>query len=118
MNGLVLLVLILNAIAAGAGAVLALFAAIRPGVLSRDQPITPGQRFYARMYAGKGVPFGILAALLPFMAPGPGTGIVLALAAASQLVDAGLGLRRRELPQVIGSVVAAGLHVATGVLIW
>lgn len=110
--------LFLNAAAAAAGITLALIAAVRPSRLFTEGGDSPGERFYARMYAGKAVPLGALAALLPFAGSSPATGLVLVVAACSQAADAVLGLRRQDSRQVVGSLAAMTIHAVVGLLIW
>ncbi len=113
-----IVLLLLNAVVAAAGIALALVAALRPSALLHGAHGGVGERFYARMYAAKAVPLGLLAAIAPFAAPGVAAGLCLIAAALSQAADAVIGLARGDWRQAGGSLVAVVVHVVVAVAIW
>ncbi len=114
----VIVLFALNAILAASGVVFAVLAALRPSALAGEGAEGVGVHFYARMYAAKAVPFGVLAAVVPFLATGAVPGVCLLCAAVSQAVDATIGFGRRDMRQTGGSVVAAVVHAVVAALIW
>jgi len=71
--------------------------------MSKSQEISAGERFFARMYAARAVPFGIVTAVIPFVAASDvaTARLVLMAAMAVQIVDAGIGIRRREQAMIV-----------------
>lgn len=108
-------------VATGAFAVVA---AARPQSLTGEEPVTPGQRYYAQMYAARAVPLAV-AGLATVAAARGGTdaandaargagdgwgaaaGAVLGTAAAAQLADAAIGVAYGRRPQMVAPLVAA-----------
>ncbi|QIS24477.1 hypothetical protein F6W96_27420 [Nocardia terpenica] len=78
---------------------------------------TAGERFYARVYAARAVPLGLLAGSVPFLSHGIVSALVLAVAALAQAADAVLGAQRREAVMVAGPLFACVVHVITAVAV-
>jgi hypothetical protein len=114
----VVVLLIVNAVLALVGAGLAAMAARRPSSMSYSPEPSPGERFYARMYAVRGIPLGLLAAVVPLLFAGPAAALTLVAAAAAQVGDALIGAARRETRMIAGGGIAAAVHVAAAVVIW
>ena len=108
---------ILNAIAATISTVSSLLAVFQPQIMSKSREVSAGERFFAQMYAARAVPLGVVTAAAPFVAPSDITSVRLVLMAAMvvQIVDAGIGIRRREVAMIIGPSIAAIIH---GITAW
>ena len=108
---------ILNAIAATISTVSSLLAVFRPQIMSKSQEVSAGERFFAQMYAARAVPLGAVTAVVPFIAASDISTVKLVLMAAMvvQVVDAGIGVRRREVAMIIGPSIAAIIH---GITAW
>ncbi|MDQ1287297.1 MAG: hypothetical protein QG622_862 [Actinomycetota bacterium] len=109
--------LCLNTLAALSGAGFALLAVARPQAMSGSSAPTSGERFFASMYAARSIPLGLLAAGLPWATRGAAVTWLLFLAAAIQLLDVAIGVRRTEVGMIIGPTVAAVIHVAAGMAV-
>ncbi|PRY44474.1 hypothetical protein [Umezawaea tangerina] len=112
-----IVLLVLNALVATAGTGFAVAAAVRPESLSYSDAPTAGERFYAWMYTARGVPLGVLTAVVPFVATGTAAVLCLVAAAVAQAADAGIGLSRGERRMVVGAGVATLVHVVTAVAV-
>ena len=108
---------ILNAIAATISTVSSLLAVFQPQIMSKSREVSAGERFFAQLYAARAVPLGVVTAAAPFVAPSDITSVRLVLMAAMavQLVDAGIGIRRREVAMIVGPSIAAIVH---GTMAW
>ncbi|WP_303158652.1 hypothetical protein [Actinomyces sp.] len=106
---------VLNAIAATISTVSSLLAVFRPQIMSKSQEVSAGERFFAQMYAARAVPLGAVTAVVPFIAASDISTVKLVLMAAMvvQVVDAGIGVRRREVAMIIGPSIAAIVHGLT-----
>ena len=106
---------VLNAIAATISTVSSLLAVFRPQIMSKSQEVSAGERFFAQMYAARAVPLGAVTAVVPFIAASDISTVKLVLMAAMvvQIVDAGIGVRRREMAMIIGPSIAAIVHGLT-----
>ena len=106
---------ILNAIAATISTVSSLLAVFRPQIMSKSQEVSAGERLFAQMYAARAVPLGAVTAVVPFIAASDISTVKLVLMAAMvvQVVDAGIGVRRREVAMIIGPSIAAIVHGLT-----
>ena len=106
---------VLNAIAATISTVSSLLAVFRPQIMSKSQEVSAGERFFAQMYAARAVPLGAVTAVVPFIAASDISTVKLVLMAAMvvQIVDAGIGIRRREVAMIIGPSIAAIVHGLT-----
>ena len=106
---------VLNAIAATISTVSSLLAVFRPQIMSKSQEVSAGERFFAQMYAARAVPLGAVTAVVPFIAASDISTVKLVLMAAMvvQVVDAGIGIRRREVAMIIGPSIAAIVHGLT-----
>ena len=109
--------LILNLVAALASAGWAGAALVRPAVLSGTASPDYGEKFYARMYAARTIPLGLLTGLLPFWAHGLPVAGVLFTAAAVQLADAGIALGKHDRGMMLGALAGTAIHAAAGVLL-
>ncbi|WP_033337588.1 hypothetical protein [Catenuloplanes japonicus] len=109
--------LLVNAALSAATIVFALLGALRPSALSHSPEPSPGERFYGRMYALRGVPLGVLALVLPLARSGPAVAAVLIAAAFAQVGDGVLGIARREWTMVAGPLVVTAVHVATALAV-
>jgi hypothetical protein len=96
---------LVTALVTSLGGVVAL---IRPEQLIKGSPIGPGGSFYAKLYAARAIPFGIVAGLLPYFCHGPVVPIVLILAAVIQAGDIAIGVQLK-IPRVILGASAATL---------
>lgn len=85
--------------------------------MSKSQEVSAGERFFAQMYAARAVPLGAVTAVVPFIAASDISTVKLVLMAAMvvQVVDAGIGVRRREVAMIIGPSIAAIVH---GLTVW
>ena len=85
--------------------------------MSKSQEVSAGERFFAQMYAARAVPLGAVTAVVPFIAASDISTVKLVLMAAMvvQVVDAGIGVRRREVAMIIGPSIAAIVH---GITAW
>ena len=106
---------ILNAIAATISTVSSLLAVFQPQIMSKSREVSAGERFFAQMYAARAVPLGAVTAVVPFIAASDISTVKLVLMAAMvvQVVDAGIGVRRREVAMIIGPSIAAIVHGLT-----
>lgn len=106
---------VLNAIAATISTVSSLLAVFRPQIMSKSQEVSAGERLFAQMYAARAVPLGAVTAVVPFIAASDISTVKLVLMAAMvvQVVDAGIGVRRREVAMIIGPSIAAIVHGLT-----
>jgi len=107
--------LCLNTLAALLGAAFGVLAVARPQAMSGSSAPTPAERYFAALYAARSVPLGLLAAGLPWAARGAGVTWLLFLAAAIQLLDAAIGVRRKEIGMILGPTAAAVIHTAAGI---
>ena len=110
---------VLNVIAATVSTVSSLLTVVQPQIMSKSREVSAGERFFAQMYAARAVPLGVVTAAVPFVAPSDITSVRLVLMAAMavQIVDAGIGIRRREVSMVVGPSIAAIVHGLTAWLI-
>ena len=83
--------------------------------MSKSQEVSAGEKFFAQMYAARAVPLGAVTAVVPFIAASDISTVKLVLMAAMvvQIVDAGIGVRRREMAMIIGPSIAAIVHGLT-----
>ena len=83
--------------------------------MSKSREVSAGERFFAQMYAARAVPLGAVTAVVPFIAASDISTVKLVLMAAMvvQVVDAGIGVRRREVAMIIGPSIAAIVHGLT-----
>ena len=108
---------VLNVIAATVSTVSSLLTVVQPQIMSKSREVSAGERFFAQMYAARAVPLGVVTAAVPFVAPSDITSVRLVLMAAMavQIVDAGIGIRRREQAMIVGPSIAAIVH---GTMAW
>jgi len=103
---------LLNLLTSTISTLFAITSLTSPSELSKTPPslVSPGERFYARMYAARSIPFGILASLLPFWSRGPAVSAVLVVAGVIQGADVAIGVLRRDRWMVIGAGVGTVVH--------
>ena len=108
---------VLNVIAATVSTASSLLTVVQPQIMSKSREVSAGERFFAQMYAARAVPLGVVTAAVPFVAPSDITSVRLVLMAAMavQIVDAGIGIRRREQAMIVGPSIAAIVH---GTMAW
>jgi hypothetical protein len=98
----------------------AVFASFRPGVLTSGLGAeTPPSKFYAQMYAIRGVPLGIATAviiLVNLATPGV-TRWWLVVSGLVQLGDAALAIRHRMRGMTIGAGIAGVVHLVSAALV-
>lgn len=87
-----------------------IIAAVRPTIMSKSQQVSPGEQFYAMMYASRAIPLGLLAAVAPFTLQGLALQLILIAAALAQLGDAAIGFKRREWGMVAFPMMLAILY--------
>ena len=98
----------LGIISAGFGVV----ALIRPQTLDPSWDGESGGRFYPAMYAARGIPLGLLVAVVVWLDPArPLTLLVLVAAAVTQLGDVAIGVVHRVPGMVVFPLVVALLHL-------
>ncbi|MEU7618126.1 hypothetical protein AB0B27_18830 [Micromonospora rifamycinica] len=114
--GMIVLVVLNTAVSVG-GMGFAAVAAARPTTLSHGDSSTKGERLYAWMYAIRGIPFGLLTAVVPFLEHGPAAVLCLLAAAVAQVGDAWIGVHRHENRQIVGPTLAAVIHLITAIAI-
>jgi len=107
----------LNLLVSLASAVAAVMALIRPASLSGSSHVEGGEIFYVRMYAARSVPFGLTAAIVPFLRRGTAVAAVLFTAAAIQAVDVIIAAENKKRGMMIGGSVGALVHLVCGVAI-
>jgi len=112
---MVLVLSILNALAALASAAFGVVALVNPQSLSRSEG--RDSPFFSWMYAARTIPLGLFVALVPFLRHGSVVALILSLAALVQLVDAGIGLQQRNLRLTLGALVAAVIHIVCGLVL-
>lgn len=103
----------LNLLAASASALGGIVGLAKPCTMSGSSQVTPGELFYARMYAVRALPFGIVAGLLPFWYQGPAVASVLFTAALIQAADVVIGVGKRDFGMVTGASIGMGLHLVS-----
>ncbi|RDW61991.1 hypothetical protein BP6252_11424 [Coleophoma cylindrospora] len=106
-----IVIIIFNVIAAAASAVASGIALFNPSSLSGSTQVEPGEVFYARMYAVRAIPFGIVVGVLPFWFHGTAVATLLYTAALIQAVDVVIGLGKRDWGMAAGASVGTIIHV-------
>ncbi|MFC3892850.1 hypothetical protein ACFOWZ_15345 [Lentzea rhizosphaerae] len=117
MSAGMILLAVLNGIVSLLSTGFAIVAAVRPSSLSHETTPTTGERFYAWMYSARGVPLGLLVCVVPFVAAGPVSALVLITAAVVQAGDAAIGAHRREARMTVAPAIAAVVHVITALAV-
>jgi hypothetical protein len=92
-------------------------AALRPSLFTHDADPTAGERFYARMYAARAVPLGLLAGVVPFFPHGPLSALALVAAAIAQAVDVAIGVQRRDAQLIPGALFGCIVYVITAIAV-
>lgn len=110
---------IANAVAAVASVAAATLALAKPTAFTHAPAAGDGDAFYARMYAARAIPLGLLAAAAPFLPAltGSPTRLILLTAATSQAADIAIAAPRREWGMVVGGSVGAAVHTIAATII-
>lgn len=109
--------LLLNLLASSASAVAAAIAVIRPASVSNSAHITAGEHFYARMYAVRSIPLGVIAGFLPFWYGGPAVASVLFTAGVVQAADVVIGVGEGDRGMIMEASVETVFHLLCGYVI-
>lgn len=105
-------IIVLNAITSLASASLALLALVRPAKMSESPIVTFGERYYARLYAARSLPFELASAVLPLTTHGEPVFFLLLFATAIQAGDVAIAVAARKRGMAFGATAAALIHVA------
>ena len=106
--------LVLNVLVSLSSIVVAIIALKRPEMFSHSTSSLRGEIFYARVFAARTIPFGFATGMLPFYPGGPSAAWLLFTAAVVQVLDAIIGLERKERPQAVLASIAAIVHALCG----
>ena len=109
------LVIILNLVVSFASAAAAFVAVKRPSLLSGASRVSSAELFYARMYAARSLPFGLLAGLLPLRFGGVAVMWVLFTASAVQLLDVAIAIKQKAKGMIVGASIGTIVHALCGV---
>jgi hypothetical protein len=109
--------LILNTVVASASTLSGVLAFFKPQLFLDVNEVSESEKFYSRMYAIRAIPIGILFIVLPWVATGIIVSILLFLGALIQVLDAILGIMRRNVKMIIGPSFAAIIHIICGILL-
>lgn len=110
---------IINAVISLSTIVAAGLALAQPKMFSGSRHVVEGEQFFAKMYASRAIPLGILAGVLPFFAFADQwpTKILLIFAALVQVIDVVIGVGKKEWGMVGGAASAVVVHGLTAWLI-
>jgi hypothetical protein len=106
--------LYMNLVVSAVSAVAGVIAFIRPAAWSGSNHVERGETFYARMYAARAIPFGVIAGILPFLAAGPAVAWIIFTAAVIQIADVVIALSKKDLRMTIGASLAAAVYILCG----
>lgn len=108
---------IINAIAALTTVIAACIGLFRPSMFSGSKAADLGEVFYSRMYASRAIPLGVLTGVVPFVSMDDVivTKMVLLAASLVQLCDVAMGFSKKEWGMLGGAMVAAVVH---GLVAW
>ncbi|MBU3062589.1 hypothetical protein KO481_29125 [Nocardia sp. NEAU-G5] len=118
MSAGMIVLTVLNGVFSLIGVGFAVASAVRPSAMSREANPTAGEHLYARVYAARAVPLGILAGAVPFFPHSTVGALVLVVAAIAQAADAAIGAQRREPAMVAGPLFACIVHTITAIAIF
>ncbi len=107
----------LNLLIALASALFGVFALFRPTLINPAAGDSGGEIFFARMYAARAVPFGLIAGFVPLFFGGWPVATLLFAAALTQLADVVIGRNHRLTGMTVGALVAALVHAALGLML-
>lgn len=108
--------IIFNSLIALGSIVAALLACLHPTLMSRSHRAENGERFYARMYASRAMPAGVLTLLAPWCWQGSVVSAILLSAAAMQIGDTLIGWYKREWGMVVFPLLGTAVHLATSIM--
>jgi hypothetical protein len=109
--------LLLNALIALVTTFFAVVGLFRPVTLSGSAMASAGEWFYARVYAARGIPLGLLTAIVPFFASGGVVALILLCAAVVQAADVAIAIPKKNTGMAVGAAVAVVIHCVTAVLL-
>lgn len=112
-----IILLSLNLLVSLASAGASVIALVRPASFSGSSQVSRGEIFYARMYAARSIPFGLVAGILPFWPGGPAVAWVLFTAAVIQIVDVVIAAGKKERGMMMGASIGAIVHLICGIAI-
>ena len=104
--------LLINFLVSVGSAGFALSALVRPATLSGSRDVSMGERFYARMYAARAIPFAFASGILPFFSGGTAVLWILLIAALIQFLDLLIGHRRGDRKMMLGAGIGTAVHLA------
>jgi hypothetical protein len=116
-DGQMIWMLVLNAVLALVTSFFAVVGLSRPGALSGSTSVSAGEWFYARVYAARGIPLGLLAAIVPFFVTGGAVALILLCAAVVQAADVAIAIPKRNTGMAVGAAVAVVVHCVTAFLV-
>ncbi len=117
MSAGMIVLTVFNGVVSLIGIGYAVASALRPSAMSHEANPTAGEHLYARVYAARAVPLGLLAGSVPFFTHSPVSALVLVVAAIAQAADAAIGAQRREPMMVAGPLFACIIHVITAIAV-
>ncbi|WP_216892485.1 hypothetical protein [Nocardia alni] len=92
----------------------ALISLVRPDRMpSGDDPVTPSVSLYARLYAARALPLGVVTLVLLGMGEWRSLVPILIVAGLAQLGDVAAGVPQRNRGMIAGATVAAVVHLAS-----
>jgi len=106
--------LYMNLVVSAVSAVAGMIALMRPAAWSGSDHVERGETFYARMYAARAIPVGVIAGILPFLARGSTVAWVIFTAAVIQIADVVIALSKKDLRMTIGASFAAAVYILCG----
>lgn len=110
-----MILILVNLLVSLGSTVAAGIALVKPASLSGSSHLELGELFYVRMYAARAVPFGMLSGFLPLWFRGPVIAGILFTAAAIQILDVLIAVRKVQRGMMAGASVAAVVHVLCGI---
>ncbi len=107
-------VALINALFTLVSSTFALIALIRPGQMpAGDDPVTPAVSLYARLYAARALPLGVVTLVLLGMGEWRSLVPILIVAGLAQLGDVAAGVPQRNRGMIAGATLAAVVHLAS-----
>jgi hypothetical protein len=103
-------ILVLNLLVALTSAAAGVIALVRPASLTGSPHLESGEIFYARMYAARSIPFGLVAAIFPFWRGGLIVAGVLFTAGVIQVLDVVIAANKKDWRMASGASFAALVH--------
>ena len=107
----------LNLLVALTSALFGFFALFRPTLINPGADGSAGEAFFARMYAARAVPFGLIAGFVPLFFGGWPVAVLLFAAALTQLADVVIGRFHRLTGMTVGALIAVLVHGSLGLML-